>query len=100
MMPKSQQVDNPSPPRDWSAAAVGLLAEPRTWPDHGGIRRAGVSSFGISGTNAHVIVEQAPAPLDGAEPVAATSNPVIPWVVSARSPEALAGQAQRLLDRV
>lgn len=101
VMPKTLHVDIPSPHVDWSAGAVSLLTEPQPWPDHGGIRRAGVSSFGISGTNAHVIVEQAPAQLDGeAEPVAGPSNPVIPWVISARSPEALAGQAQRLLDRL
>ncbi|HEX5254871.1 MAG TPA: SDR family NAD(P)-dependent oxidoreductase [Mycobacterium sp.] len=101
VMPKTLHVDIPSPHVDWSAGAVSLLTEPRPWPDHGGIRRAGVSSFGISGTNAHVIVEQAPAQLDSeAQPVAGTPNPVMPWVVSARSPEALAGQAQRLLDRL
>ncbi|WP_369829701.1 SDR family NAD(P)-dependent oxidoreductase [Mycobacterium sp. E2479] len=101
VLPKTLHVNEPSPHVDWSAGAVSLLTEPRPWPDHGGIRRAGVSSFGISGTNAHVIVEQAPAQLDSEpERVAATPNPVVPWVVSARSPEALAGQAQRLLDRL
>ncbi|WP_419538311.1 SDR family NAD(P)-dependent oxidoreductase [Mycobacterium colombiense] len=101
VMPKTLHVDVPSPHVDWSAGAVSLLTGPQPWPDHGGIRRAGVSSFGISGTNAHVIVEQAPAQLDSeAEPAAGESNPVIPWVVSARSPEALSGQAQRLLDRL
>ena len=101
VMPKTLHVDIPSPHVDWSAGAVSLLSEPQPWPDHGGTRRAGVSSFGISGTNAHVIVEQAPAELDSeAESVVAPPNPVIPWMVSARSPEALAGQAQRLLDRL
>ncbi len=101
VMPKTLHVDIPSPHVDWAAGAVSLLTEPQPWPDHGGIRRAGVSSFGISGTNAHVIVEQAPTQPDSeAGPVAGTPNPVIPWVVSARSPEALAGQAQRLLDRL
>ncbi|OBH79451.1 polyketide synthase [Mycobacterium mantenii] len=101
VMPKTLHVDVPSPHVDWSAGAVALLIEPQPWPDHGGIRRAGVSSFGISGTNAHVIVEQAPAQIESeAEPAAPVPNSVIPWVVSARSPEALAGQAQRLLDRL
>ncbi|OBC00184.1 type I polyketide synthase [Mycobacterium sp. 852002-40037_SCH5390672] len=99
VMPKTLHVDIPSPHVDWSAGAVSLLTEPQPWPDHGGIRRAGVSSFGISGTNAHVIVERAPTQLEReAEPE--TPNSVIPWVVSARSLEALAGQAQRLLDRL
>ncbi|WP_459956715.1 ketoacyl-synthetase C-terminal extension domain-containing protein, partial [Mycobacterium avium] len=87
---------------DWSAGAVSLLTDPRPWPEHGGPRRAGVSSFGISGTNAHVIVEQAPA-ADETEAAPASStmpDAVVPWVVSARSAEALAGQARRLLDHV
>ncbi len=103
VMPKTLHVDIPSPHVDWSAGAVSLLTEPRPWPDDGGLRRAGVSSFGISGTNAHVIVEQAPAEL-GPEaddaPARDGPNPVVPWVVSARSADALAGQAQRLLDRL
>ncbi|MEE2854191.1 MAG: SDR family NAD(P)-dependent oxidoreductase [Actinomycetota bacterium] len=99
VLPKTLHVDIPSPHVDWSAGAVSLLTEPRPWPEHSGIRRAGVSSFGISGTNAHVIVEQAPSePVP--EPAPDDANPVIPWVISARSPEALAGQAQRLLDRL
>ncbi|WP_438502117.1 SDR family NAD(P)-dependent oxidoreductase [Mycobacterium arosiense] len=101
VLPKTLHVDVPSPHVDWSVGAVSLLTDPRPWPDHGGIRRAGVSSFGISGTNAHVIVEQAPAALESeAEPVASAPDSVVPWVISARSPEALAGQAQRLLDRL
>ncbi|MEB4211036.1 SDR family NAD(P)-dependent oxidoreductase [Mycobacterium sp. 94-17] len=101
VLPKTLHVDVPSPHVDWSAGAVSLLTESQAWPDHGGIRRAGVSSFGISGTNAHVIVEQAPAPAErDAEPTPASPDSVVPWVLSARSPEALAGQAQRLLERL
>ncbi|WP_145013573.1 type I polyketide synthase [Mycobacterium marseillense] len=103
VMPKTLHVDVPSPHVDWSAGAVSLLTEPRPWPEHGGPRRAGVSSFGISGTNAHVIVEQAPvelSPEPESAPAGGDSNPVVPWVVSARSPDALTGQAQRLLDRL
>ncbi len=99
VMPKTQHVDVPTPHVDWSAGAVSLLTEPQPWPQGGGLRRAGVSSFGISGTNAHVIVEEAPP----VEPVVAArddSAPVVPWVVSARSEQALADQAQRLVAHV
>ncbi|WP_459994302.1 ketoacyl-synthetase C-terminal extension domain-containing protein, partial [Mycobacterium avium] len=81
---------------DWSAGAVSLLTEARPWPARDRPRRAGVSSFGISGTNAHVIVEQYEP-----ETVAPQgSDVVVPWVLSARSAEALTNQAARLLARV
>ncbi|WP_037833733.1 ketoacyl-synthetase C-terminal extension domain-containing protein, partial [Streptomyces sp. NRRL S-475] len=83
----------------WSAGAVELLTEAREWPETGRPRRAGVSAFGISGTNAHVIVEEAPEQTrtgDGAGRRAA----VVPWVVSGRGEDALRAQAARLLDRV
>ncbi|ORW85266.1 polyketide synthase [Mycobacterium sp. IEC1808] len=95
VMPQTLHVDVPSPHVDWSAGAVSLLTEPRAWPAGDRPRRAGVSSFGISGTNAHVIVEEAPAE---PEPVVAQRDepPSVPWVLSARSERALADQAARL----
>ncbi|OBH82521.1 type I polyketide synthase [Mycobacterium sp. E2989] len=96
VLPKTLHVDVPSPHVDWSAGAVSLLTEPQPWPARDGQRRAGVSSFGISGTNAHVIVEQPPAE---PETVAEQGDPPagsIAWVVSARSADALAAQAGRL----
>jgi acyl transferase domain-containing protein/acyl carrier protein len=96
VLPRTLHVDEPSPYVDWSTGVVELLTEAREWPDSGDRpRRAGVSSFGISGTNAHVILEQAAAEAE-AEPETADPTGVVPWVLSARSPESLRGQAERL----
>ncbi|MFY2858380.1 acyltransferase domain-containing protein, partial [Mycobacterium sp. THU-M104] len=95
VLPKTLHVDAPTPHVDWSAGAVSLLTEPRPWPAEGRPRRAGVSSFGISGTNAHVIVEEVPAVPD--IPPTQRADVPVPWVLSARSAEALTNQAARLL---
>ncbi|WP_369172977.1 type I polyketide synthase [Streptomyces sp. R28] len=96
VLPQTLHVDQPSTHVDWSAGAVELLTESMAWPETGAPRRAGVSSFGISGTNAHVLLEQAPE-VEQPEPVAdPVALPVVPWVVSAKSEEALAGQVGRL----
>nr|WP_139131519.1 type I polyketide synthase [Micromonospora halophytica] len=93
IVPRSLHAGEPSSQVDWSAGAVRLAAEALPWPATGRPRRAGVSSFGISGTNAHVILEQAPAE----EPVpAAAELPVVPVVLSAHTPGALREQATRL----
>ncbi|MEU1689470.1 SDR family NAD(P)-dependent oxidoreductase, partial [Micromonospora sp. NPDC005707] len=96
-LPRTLHVEEPSPHVDWSAGAVALLTEARPWPEHGRPRRAGVSSFGVSGTNAHVILEQAPEAEAGpaAEPVVA-----LPWLLSAKAPAALREQAARLAELV
>ncbi|MFI9787624.1 type I polyketide synthase [Kitasatospora sp. NPDC051984] len=100
VMPRTLHVDRPSPRIDWTEGAVSLLTEATPWPETGRPRRAGVSSFGASGTNAHVILEQAPA-----DPTASTDTPVdqpaaVPWILSARTPEALRAQATALHERV
>ncbi|WP_328710211.1 type I polyketide synthase [Microbispora hainanensis] len=131
-LPKTLHADEASPYVDWSAG-LALLTEPVPWPETGRPRRAGVSSFGISGTNAHVILEQAPerddtpqashavspngslkasaaqndghslaAASDGRREGPATrgSVPAVPWVISARSQQALHAQAARLADHL
>nr|APD72109.1 type I polyketide synthase 2 [Streptomyces sp.] len=96
VLPKTLHVDAPTPQVDWDAGAVELLAESRDWPEVDRPRRAGVSSFGISGTNAHVILEQAPAE-DREVPAPDPAAPgVVPWVLSAKDEESLGGQARRL----
>ncbi|MCX2971483.1 type I polyketide synthase, partial [Streptomyces sp. JHD 1] len=99
-LPRTLHVDEPSSKVDWSAGAVELLTRAREWSAGERPRRAGVSSFGISGTNAHVIVEEGEAePVEAPEP-SAPAPVVVPWVLSAKSAQALAGQAGRLLERV
>ncbi|MFD8726353.1 type I polyketide synthase, partial [Streptomyces sp. NPDC059629] len=95
VMPPTLHVDVPSSQVDWSAGAVELLAEERAWPETGRPRRAGVSSFGLSGTNAHLILEQAPED-ELTEPAEAPTEGAVPLVVSAKSVGSLAGQAERL----
>ncbi|QUR68935.1 type I polyketide synthase [Mycobacterium spongiae] len=104
VLPVTLHVDAPSPHVDWSVGAVRLLTEAQPWPRvEGRVRRAGVSSFGISGTNAHVIVEEAPAvPADsdgGLDGVGVGVGEVV-WVVSAKSEAALGAQAARLAQYV
>ncbi|WP_371289749.1 acyltransferase domain-containing protein, partial [Streptomyces sampsonii] len=95
VLPRTLHVDRPSTHVDWESGAIRLLTEESAWPDSGRPWRAGISSFGISGTNAHTIIEQAPAP-EPAEPGAALlpgpTPTVVPWPVSAKSEEALDGQ--------
>ncbi|MEU4626933.1 type I polyketide synthase, partial [Actinoplanes sp. NPDC023801] len=98
-MPPTLYADEPTPHVDWTAGAVELLTSARPWKPNGHPRRAAVSSFGISGTNAHVIIEEPAAVTDpqlGTPPV----ETVQPWLVSGRSAEALAGQVERLREFV
>ncbi len=108
ILPATLHVDAPSSHIDWSADTVRLLTEPVPWPETDHPRTAGVSSFGISGTNAHLILQQAPEPVvsvvgggeagggeaGGGEAVGEPALSV--WAVSARHPAALSAQAGRL----
>ncbi|MFE7558113.1 type I polyketide synthase [Kitasatospora sp. NPDC057500] len=111
VMPRTLHVDAPTPHVEWSSGAVELLTEARDWPAVDRLRRAGVSSFGMSGTNAHVILEQAPEPEPADGPEAVTDGPdtvtgpgapgaVLPWVLSGRTASALGDQAARLHARL
>ncbi|MDB1090154.1 SDR family NAD(P)-dependent oxidoreductase [Streptomyces sp. ACA25] len=100
-LPRTLHVDAPTPEVDWTEGAVELLTESRPWPETGRPSRAGVSSFGISGTNAHVVLEQAPEPTSDPAPelpdaVTGPAGTVVPWLLSGRSAAALRGQAARL----
>ncbi|MFG3350343.1 SDR family NAD(P)-dependent oxidoreductase, partial [Streptomyces sp. NPDC048018] len=98
VMPRTLHADDPTPHIDWTTGAISLLTEAQPWPGTGTPRRAAVSSFGISGTNAHVIIEEPPAEVkpadraDGSEP----DRPI--WVLSARTEDELARAAGRLTD--
>ncbi|MFJ4091792.1 type I polyketide synthase [Kitasatospora sp. NPDC089913] len=111
VLPRTLHVDAPTPHAEWSSGAVELLTEARDWPALDRPRRAGVSSFGMSGTNAHVVLEQAPEPEPADGPEAATDGPdtaaapgapgaVLPWVLSGRTAAALGDQAARLRARL
>ncbi|MFF7459774.1 beta-ketoacyl synthase N-terminal-like domain-containing protein, partial [Kitasatospora sp. NPDC008115] len=97
VLPATLHAERPTTHVDWSDGAVELLTEAREWPEDRP-RRAGVSSFGISGTNAHMILEQAPAEEPGPA-VERVSGP-LPWVLSGHTGAALREQAARLLAAV
>ncbi|WP_165036597.1 type I polyketide synthase, partial [Candidatus Protofrankia californiensis] len=119
LLPATLHAGKPSPHVDWSAGAVTLLDQARPWPERDRPRRAAVSSFGISGTNAHTIVEQAPAEqsladqapaerapdgqgLVGGAPATGVPGtaPARAWVLSATSVDALRAQAEQLSSHV
>ncbi|WP_191499948.1 type I polyketide synthase, partial [Mycobacterium simulans] len=98
-LPPTLHVDQPSPHIDWSTGAVRLLTEAMPWPDSEHPRTAAVSSFGISGTNAHLIVQQPPTPpptVTTASTVSAGRAPLRFWPLSARTPTALRAAGARL----
>ncbi len=108
VLPRTLHADEPTPKVDWSSGVVSLLNRTVPWPRTGRPRRAGVSSFGISGTNAHLILEQAPAgdppataaSEDGATSAPGTPSAAVPFPVSAKSAAGLRAQARRLHTEV
>ncbi len=119
-LPKTLHVDEPTPNVDWSAGAISMLTEERRWERGEEPRRAGVSGFGVSGTNAHVILEEAPAAVESAAKTdagddaqsaaestvgvafasSALTADALPWMLSARNEGALHGQAERLREHL
>ncbi|RZL83924.1 MAG: SDR family NAD(P)-dependent oxidoreductase [Rhodococcus sp. (in: high G+C Gram-positive bacteria)] len=98
VLPKTLHVDRPTPHVDWSSGSVSLLTENRDWPDGDRPRRAAVSSFGISGTNAHVVLEQGPVTPPVSTESDAPTGEVVAWCVSGHTERALRTQAERLRD--
>ncbi|MEY7974417.1 type I polyketide synthase, partial [Saccharomonospora xinjiangensis] len=103
MLPRTLHVDEPTPEVDWTTGGVRLLTEPRDWPRHDRPRRAGVSAFGFSGTNAHILLEEADRtePGPATVPEVAAVPPVVrpdavPLLLSARGESALRAQSRRL----
>ena len=99
VLPRTLHVDEPSGNVDWTVGAVRLLTEERDWVPDGHPLRAGVSSFGISGTNAHVIMEQAPV-IEPAVVESTVDAAVVPWLVSAGDADAVRAQVVRLADHL
>ncbi|MFJ8589452.1 SDR family NAD(P)-dependent oxidoreductase [Streptomyces sp. NPDC093595] len=97
VLPRTLHADTPTPHVDWSSGAVRLLTEAVPWEGReGSPRRAAVSAFGVGGTNAHVVLEEAPSQAPASAAASATAPAPVAWVVSGRGEAALRAQADRL----
>jgi acyl transferase domain-containing protein/NADPH:quinone reductase-like Zn-dependent oxidoreductase/acyl carrier protein len=105
-LPRTLHIDKPSSNVDWSSGALALLSRPQRWQTNGQPRRGAVSAFGVSGTNAHVIIEEpasqriTSARRANDRPASGENPPVTAWALSAKTPAALHGQAARLLEHL
>ena len=99
-LPATLNIDRPAPHVSWSSGRVQLLTERSDWPRGEQPRRCGVSAFSVSGTNAHVVVEEAPEDTEPEAPADGTPDGVLPWVLSARGVPALRAQARALAARL
>jgi acyl transferase domain-containing protein len=97
-LPRTLHVDVPSPHVDWSNGSVALLTEALSWPRGERPRRAGVSAFAVSGTNAHLILEEPPAA--DAEAATAPGSLPVTWLLAAKSELALRRKAEQLADHL
>nr|WP_240507400.1 type I polyketide synthase [Streptomyces kanamyceticus] len=97
-LPRTLHVEEPTPHVDWASGGVELLTESVEWAANDRPRRAGISAFGISGTNAHVVIEEADEQLPTGAPTseAPVRTTLLPWLTSAKSEMALREQAGRL----
>ncbi|MFJ9900152.1 type I polyketide synthase [Streptomyces sp. NPDC091280] len=100
VLPPTLHVDSPSAHVNWTSGAVKLLTDAQPWPAGDHVRRAGISSFGISGTNAHVILEEAPAVAEEPAQQPANTLPATPVLLSAKDETALRAQADRLREHL
>ncbi|MFD0344432.1 type I polyketide synthase [Streptomyces sp. NPDC127117] len=100
MLPRTLHADEPTPRVDWSTGRIELLSRAVEWPAADRPRRAGVSSFGISGTNAHVVLEEPPHAVAAPEGTARPGKAAVAVPVSARSLPGLRAQARKLYDHV
>ncbi|HKP59933.1 MAG TPA: SDR family NAD(P)-dependent oxidoreductase, partial [Polyangiales bacterium] len=99
LLPKTLHAEEPSPHVVWEGSGLSLLQQPRAWKRGERIRRAGVSAFGVSGTNAHLVIEEAPAEASACDAVeTGLQHDALPLLLSGRDEAALRAQAQRLAD--